>query len=129
VHILTFLSTTVSKWRWGSSVRIVSGYGLDNRVIQDLIPGRVRDFSSNLCVQTGSEAYPASCTMGTGGPFPRGKARLRRDTDHSTPTSAIGVLGDCFTFFTVNKFLMLELFQLNNSCSQHCGLSSMMLIS
>jgi hypothetical protein len=27
-------------------------------------------FSSNLCVQTGSEAHPASCTMGTGGPFP-----------------------------------------------------------
>jgi hypothetical protein len=24
------------------------------------------DFSSILCVQTGSEAHPASCTMGTG---------------------------------------------------------------
>jgi hypothetical protein len=29
------------------------------------------DFSSNLCVQTGSGAHPASCTMGTGGSFPR----------------------------------------------------------
>jgi hypothetical protein len=28
-----------------------------------------------LCVQTGSGAHPASCTMGTGGPLPGGKAR------------------------------------------------------
>jgi hypothetical protein len=28
------------------------------------------DFSSNLCVQTGSGAHPASCTVGTGGSFP-----------------------------------------------------------
>jgi hypothetical protein len=27
-----------------------------------------KDFSSNLCVQNSSEAYLASCTMGTGGP-------------------------------------------------------------
>jgi hypothetical protein len=31
---------------------------------------RQKDFSSNLCVQTGSGAHPASCTIGTGGPFP-----------------------------------------------------------
>jgi hypothetical protein len=31
-----------------------------------------KDFSSSLCVQTGSGAHPASCTMGTGGSFPRG---------------------------------------------------------
>jgi hypothetical protein len=43
----------------------------------------IKDFSSNLCVQTGSGAHPASCTMGTGGPFPGGKARPRRDADHS----------------------------------------------
>jgi hypothetical protein len=30
------------------------------------------DFSSSPCVQTGSEAHPASYPMGTGGPFPRG---------------------------------------------------------
>jgi hypothetical protein len=35
------------------------------------------------CVQTGSEAHPASCTMGTGGPFPGDKARPGRDADHS----------------------------------------------
>jgi hypothetical protein len=28
------------------------------------------DFSSNLCVQTRSEAHPPSCTVDTGGPFP-----------------------------------------------------------
>jgi hypothetical protein len=55
------------------SVSIVSGYGLDNRTIEVRSPAEVRDFSSNLCVQTGSEAHPASCTMDTGGGFfPRG---------------------------------------------------------
>jgi len=38
-----------------------------------------------LCVQTGSEVHPVSCTMG---PFPGGKARPGRDADHSTPSSA-----------------------------------------
>jgi hypothetical protein len=37
---------------------------------------------------TGSEAHPASCTMGTGGPIPGGKARSGRDADHSPPSSA-----------------------------------------
>jgi hypothetical protein len=31
---------------------------------------RKKDFSSSLCAQTVSGADPASCTMGTGGPFP-----------------------------------------------------------
>jgi hypothetical protein len=30
----------------------------------------------------------ASCAVGTGDPFPRGKARLGRDADHSPPSSA-----------------------------------------
>jgi hypothetical protein len=42
-----------------------------------------KDFSCILCVQTGSGAHPASCTMDTGGPFPGGKARPGRDADHS----------------------------------------------
>jgi hypothetical protein len=33
-------------------------------------------------------AHPASCTMGTGGSFPGGKARPERDADHSPPSSA-----------------------------------------
>jgi hypothetical protein len=51
-------------------------------------PAEAKDFSSNLCVQTGSEAHPTSCTMGTGGPFPGSKVRLGRDADHSPPASA-----------------------------------------
>jgi hypothetical protein len=35
-----------------------------------LSPEEVKDFSSSLCVQTSSDAHPASCTMGTVGPFP-----------------------------------------------------------
>jgi hypothetical protein len=46
-------------------------------------PAESKDFSSNLCVLTSSEAHPASCIMDTGGLFPGGKARLGRDTDHS----------------------------------------------
>jgi hypothetical protein len=45
------------------------------------------DFSSNLCVQTGSGAHPASCTRSSGGSFPGGKARPGRDADHSPPSS------------------------------------------
>jgi hypothetical protein len=51
-------------------------------------PSEAEDFSSNLCVQAGSGAHPASYTMGTGGSFTRGKARPGRDADHSPPSSA-----------------------------------------
>jgi hypothetical protein len=49
---------------------------------------RRKDFSSCLCVQTDSGAHLASCTMGTGGPFPGAKARPRREADHSPQFSA-----------------------------------------
>jgi hypothetical protein len=58
----------------GSSVNVMSHYGLDDRTIEVRSPAEARDFSSNLSVQTGSGAHPASCTMGTGGPFPGGKS-------------------------------------------------------
>jgi hypothetical protein len=61
-----------------SSGSIVSDYGLDDRAIGVRYPAGAKDFSSSLCVQTGSEAHPASCTMGTGG-----KSRPGRDADHS----------------------------------------------
>jgi hypothetical protein len=57
----------------GSSVSVVSDYGLDDSD-RGSIPGRGKVFSSSLCVQTGYGAHPASCTMGTGG-----KARPWRD--------------------------------------------------
>jgi hypothetical protein len=100
----------------GSSVSIASGYGLDDREIEVRSPAGTRVLSCNLCVQTGFGAHPASCTMATGGPFHGGKARPGRDADHSPPSSAevvneyelyilspsasIGVLWDCFYFFT-----------------------------
>jgi hypothetical protein len=58
----------------GSSGSIVSDYGLDDREIGVRFPAGAKDFSCSLCVQTGSGAHPASCTMGTVGPFPGGKS-------------------------------------------------------
>jgi hypothetical protein len=72
----------------GSSGSIVSDYGLDDRAIEVRSPAGAKDFSFSLCIQTGSGAHPASCTMGTGGPFPGDKARSGRDADHSPPSSA-----------------------------------------
>jgi hypothetical protein len=70
-----------------SSVSIVSDYGLDHRAIEVRSPAGAKDFSSSLCVQTGSGDHPASCPMGTGGPLLGGKARPGRDGDHSAPSS------------------------------------------
>jgi hypothetical protein len=42
----------------GSSVRIVSDYGLDDQAIGVRSPAGANDFSSNPFVQTGSEAQP-----------------------------------------------------------------------
>jgi hypothetical protein len=61
---------------------------LDHRAIEVRSPAEAKDFSSIPCVQTGSGAHPASCTMGTGGPFTGGKARPGRDADHSPPSSS-----------------------------------------
>jgi hypothetical protein len=73
---------------WGSLVSIVSGYGLDDRAIEVRSPAGVKDFSSILCVQTGSGAHPASCRVCARGPFPGGKAQLGHDAGHSRPSSA-----------------------------------------
>jgi hypothetical protein len=71
-----------------SSGSIVSDYGLDDRAIGVRSPTEAKDFSSSLCVQAGSGAHPASCTVGTGGPFPGAKAHPGREADHSPPSSA-----------------------------------------
>jgi hypothetical protein len=71
----------------GSSVSIVSGYGLDDRAIEVRSPVEAKGFFFSLCVQTGPGAHPASCTMGAGAPFPGGKARPGSDADHSLPPS------------------------------------------
>jgi hypothetical protein len=49
-----------------------------------LCPAEAKDISSTHCVQTSSEAHPASYPTGTGGPFSGGKARPGRDSDHSS---------------------------------------------
>jgi hypothetical protein len=65
----------------------VSDYGLDDQAIGVRSPAGQRIFPL-ACVQTSSGAHSAYCTMGTGGPFPGGKARTGRDADHSPPSSA-----------------------------------------
>jgi hypothetical protein len=61
----------------GSSVSIVSGYGLDDRAIEVRSSAESKDFSSSIYVQTGSRAHPASCKMGTGGGLSPGLKRGR----------------------------------------------------
>jgi hypothetical protein len=68
-NVYVYKVSYVMLWSRGSSVSIVSDYGLDDRAIEVRSPAGVKDFSSSLRVHTGSEAHPASCTMGTGGPF------------------------------------------------------------
>jgi hypothetical protein len=84
IYVITYKYTG----SWVSSGSIVSDYGLDDRAIGVRSPAGAEDFSSNICVQTGSGAHPASCTMDTGGPFPGRKAWPGRDADHSPPSSA-----------------------------------------
>jgi hypothetical protein len=65
----------------------VSDYGLDDRAIGVLSPAGAKDFSFNLCVQTESEANPASVEW-VPEPFPRDKEQPGRDADNSPPSSA-----------------------------------------
>jgi hypothetical protein len=106
-----FLGTVVL-WSRGSSVSIVSDYGLDDRAIEVRSPAEARDFSCSHCVQTGCGARPASCTVGTGFTFPgvkRGRGEtltthphlvpgllMSRSYTSCTPCASIGVLWDCF---------------------------------
>jgi hypothetical protein len=62
----TFNLRLILLLRRGSSVSTVSNYGLDDGAIWVRSPAGANDFSSNLCVQTGSGAHPASYPMGTG---------------------------------------------------------------
>jgi hypothetical protein len=51
-------------------------------------PSEAKNFSCSLCVQTSSEAHPASYPMGDVGPFPGSKARPGSDADYSPPSNA-----------------------------------------
>jgi hypothetical protein len=88
----------------GSSVSIVSDYGMNDRTIGVRSPTGANNFSSILRVQTGSEAHSAFCTMGTGEPYPGAnrcwvvtltthpllvpKSRMSRSYTSSPPKSA-----------------------------------------
>jgi hypothetical protein len=86
---LFFLGAGLIIWgSWGSSVSNSVWLRTGRPSDRGSIPGRARDFSSNLYVQSGSGAHPVSCTMGTRGPFPEGKARPGRGADRSPPSSA-----------------------------------------
>jgi hypothetical protein len=80
-HQNSFLSSPIGNR--GSLVSIVSACGLDDRAMKVRYPAGAEDFSSSLCVQTGSGTHPAFCTMGTEGPFPGGNALPGRNADHS----------------------------------------------
>jgi hypothetical protein len=105
---IKWLSTDVSEVRtasiirdeWRSLIPDDGGSTVDNNFTRQYNPEdnsehhtrrrenlKSHDFSS-ICVQTSSEAHRASCQMGTGGPFPGGKARPGRDVDHSALSSA-----------------------------------------
>jgi hypothetical protein len=90
----------------------VSDYGLDDRAIGVRFPAGAKDLSSSLCVQTGSGVHPASCPMGTGGPFPGakcgrgvtltthpqlvGRSSMSRSYTSSLPKRLHGVYRCCF---------------------------------
>jgi hypothetical protein len=70
----------------------MSDYGLDDRAIGVRSPAGAKDFSPSLCVQTGSGAHPASCTMGTGGSSPgakRGRGVTVTTHPHLVPRSRL----------------------------------------
>jgi hypothetical protein len=62
---------------------MVSDYELDDRGSGFDPREKQRIFLLASASRPGSGAHPASCLMGTGGPFPGGKGRPGRDADHS----------------------------------------------
>jgi hypothetical protein len=66
--------TTSRVWSWGSSVSIVSDYGLHDRVIGVRSPSEAVDSSSILCPDL-LWGPPSLLSNGYRGSFPGGKAR------------------------------------------------------
>jgi hypothetical protein len=88
---------------------------------------RWKDFSSSLCVQIGSGAHPASCTMRTEGPFPGVKARPGRDADHSphlVPRSRMSRSYAFSPFQAPSRHVVGQIFSLSVKwCSYHTSFS------
>jgi hypothetical protein len=73
----------------GSSVSIVSGYGLDDRAIEVRFPDKDKRIFPLVSVcrpALGPTQPPVQWVPG--GPFPGAKAQPRRDADRSPPSSA-----------------------------------------
>jgi hypothetical protein len=85
-------------------------------------PTEAEDFPSTHCVQTGSGAHPASCTVGTGGSYPRVKRgrsvkltthpllepRLRKSRSYTSchPNALLwSITGPLYLYLTVVKCL------------------------
>jgi hypothetical protein len=115
IYLIIGATTTVSGGR-DSSVGISTGYGLDGPGIESRWEAR---FFAH--VQTGPEAHPASCTMGTGC-FP-GVKRPGRGADHHPllaprsgksraiplpPSGPSGLLRGTFTSYDSKWFTPLE---------------------
>jgi hypothetical protein len=104
--------------RPGSSVSIVSGYGLDDRAIDVRSPAEAKNFSCSLCVQNGPAVHPASCPMGTGVLSPglkRGRgvtltthphllprSRMSRSYTSSPPKRIVACSGTVLVYFSVH---------------------------
>jgi hypothetical protein len=73
----------------GSSVSVVSGYGLDDWAIEVRFLAEAKGFFVYPRVSRPALG-PAQLTLRwvPGGPFPGSKARPGRDADHSPPSSA-----------------------------------------
>jgi hypothetical protein len=72
---------------------IVSDYRLDDRAIGVRSPSEVKDFCPSLCVQTGSEAHPASyltVTVVLSPGVKRGRGVTLASHSHLVPRSRIG---------------------------------------
>jgi hypothetical protein len=68
------MSTDCQLGNWRDSLSIVSDYRLENHSNGVRSLAEAKNFSSSVCVQTGSEAQSDSYLMGTGAPFPEGEA-------------------------------------------------------
>jgi hypothetical protein len=71
----------------GSSVSIVSDYGLDDRAIRVRSTAEAKDLYSSLVSRPALRPTQPPVQL-VPGSFPRGKARPRRDADHSPPSTA-----------------------------------------
>jgi hypothetical protein len=71
----------------GSSVSVMSDYGLNYRTIEVRFPAEAKGF---FLYPLSPDRFwgPTSCTMGTGDPFPGSKSRPERDADHSPPSTS-----------------------------------------